>query len=84
MVKVPYANALGCIMPATEVEYMAATEAIKKPLMLKSIVNKLGISQRQIAVYYDSKVLSSWLIIMFIHRILKHIGMRIHFIRDMS
>ena len=65
----------------TDAEYIVATEAIKG-LWLKEIINKLGINQKAVVIHCDSQSALYLMKNHVYHKRTKHIGVRMHFVRD--
>ena len=69
-------------LSTTEAEYMAATEAAKEAIWLKSLVGDLGVKQGVVTVFCDSQSAIHLTKNQMFHERTKHIDIRVHFVRD--
>ena len=69
-------------LSTTEVEYMAAAEAVKEAIWLRSLVDNLGLKQDIIVVYCDSQSVIHLSKSQMYHERTKHINVRYHFLRE--
>ncbi|GJY69934.1 retrovirus-related pol polyprotein from transposon TNT 1-94 [Tanacetum coccineum] len=67
--------------PDREAEYMALTEAVKEAILLRGLLEELGVELNTVAVNYDNQgaIHLSWNHVF--HERTKHINVRYHFIR---
>ncbi|KAH9684587.1 hypothetical protein KPL70_013604 [Citrus sinensis] len=65
-------------LSTTEVEYMAATEAVKEAIWLKGLLGDLGVIQENIAVFCDNQIAKN----QTYHARTKHIDVKYHYVRE--
>ncbi|XP_062080441.1 secreted RxLR effector protein 161-like [Humulus lupulus] len=65
-----------------ESEYIACTEAVKEALWLKGLTRELGVDQRVVTIFSDSQSALHLSKNQVFHERIKHIDVRLHFIRD--
>jgi len=66
----------------TEAEYMALAEGVKEAIWLKGMVNELGIAQPCVTIHCDSQSVIHLGNHQIYHEKIKHIDVKLHFIRD--
>lgn len=69
-------------LSTTEAEYMALAEATKEALWLKGITSEFGYEQKSVEVFCDSQSALCLARNSVFHERMKHIDVRLHFIRD--
>ena len=69
-------------LSTTEVEYIAATEAVKEALWLKGLVAELGLSKKSVPIHCDSSSAIHLSKNPAHHEKTKHIDIKLHFIRN--
>ena len=69
-------------LSTTEAEYMALAEGVKEAIWLKGMVNELGIAQPCVTIHCDSQSVIHLGNHQIYHEKIKHIDVKLHFIRD--
>ncbi|KAH9793742.1 Integrase catalytic domain-containing protein [Citrus sinensis] len=69
-------------LSTTEAEYMAATEAVKEAIWLKSLLSDLGVIQENIAVFCDNQSAIFLAKNQIYHARTKHIDVKYHYVRE--
>ncbi|KAM6555743.1 hypothetical protein CsatB_002762 [Cannabis sativa] len=69
-------------LSSTEVEYMAATEAIKEAIWLKGLAKEMGFETKNVTVFCDNQSALHLMKNPMFHERSKHIDIKVHFIRD--
>ena len=69
-------------LSTTEVEYTAASEAVKEALWLKGLISELGISQKVVDIHCDSSNAIYLSKNPAHHEKTKHIDIKLHVIRN--
>ena len=69
-------------LSTTEVEYTAASEAVKEALWLKGLISELGIPQKVVDIHCDSSNAIYLSKNPAHHEKTKHIDIKLHFIRN--
>jgi len=69
-------------LSTTEVEYMAAAEAVKEAIWLRGLVSDLGLQQDETVVFCDSQSAIHLTKNQMYHERTKHIDVRYHFLRE--
>ncbi|KAH9783052.1 Integrase catalytic domain-containing protein [Citrus sinensis] len=97
MARVPYASAVGSLigpvswrsilqstitLSTTEVEYVAATEAVKEAIWLKGLLGDLRVIQENIAVFCDNQSAIFLAKNQTYHARTKHIDVKYHYVRE--
>ncbi|XP_060959182.1 secreted RxLR effector protein 161-like [Cannabis sativa] len=68
-------------LSSTEVEYMAATKAVKEAIWLKGLTKELGFNTDDVTVYCDNQSALHLMKNPMFHERSKHIDIKLHFIR---
>ena len=71
-------------LSTTKAEYMTVTEAVKKIIWLRGLVEDLGLHQGVITVFCDSQSAIHLMKHQMYHERTKHIDARYHFIREIE
>ena len=66
----------------TEVEYIAATEAVKEAIWLKGFLGDLGVNQENIVVFCDNQSAIFLATNQTYHARTKHIDVKYHYVRE--
>lgn len=69
-------------LSTTEAEYIAFSEAVKEAIQLKGLVTELGLEQKSVCINRDSSSAIQLSKNPKFHERLKHVDIRLHFIRD--
>ena len=69
-------------LSTTEAEYMAITEAVKEAIWLQGLLDDLGVGQKQVTVFCDSRSAIHLAKNQVYHARTKHIDVRYHFMRE--
>jgi len=67
---------------STESEYMALSEAIKKALYMKKLLDSLGVNLQEVTLGVDNREAQKLITNSVFHARIKHIDIRHHFVRD--
>ncbi|KAE8683864.1 hypothetical protein F3Y22_tig00111166pilonHSYRG00202 [Hibiscus syriacus] len=70
-------------LSTTVAEYITVTEAIKEAMLLKGMVEELGIQQNVVTVFCDNQSTIHLTRNQVFHERSKHIDVKLHFVRDM-
>lgn len=70
-------------LSTTEAKYMTMTEASKEDVWIKGLMGELGFQHETIEVFYDSQSAIALAKNAFHHERMKHIAVKLHFIRDL-
>ncbi|KAH9699128.1 hypothetical protein KPL71_024224 [Citrus sinensis] len=69
-------------LSSTEVEFVAATEAVKESMWLKGLLNELWLKQKIVEIFCDNQSVIQLIKNQVYYERTKHIDVKLHFIRD--